>query len=92
VGIHDGFEVAAGKVPQLDKLSTLLLGGSQASTGHQQQVVFFDDSQRNVERAITAGYEHSYVVPKGGFTREAWERMGVRPEDADLLMLDAGPL
>ena len=93
VGIPDGFEVPAGKVLQLEKLlSTLVLGGSPPGDANLQQVVFFDDSQRNVDRAIAAGYEHSYVVPKGGFTRAAWERMGVRPEDADLLLLGAGPL
>ena len=88
MGVQDGFEVPAGKVPQLEKLlSSLVLGGRPPSDAQmQQQVVFFDDSQRNVERAIAAGYEHSYVVPKpGGFTRAAWARMGVRQEDADLL-------
>jgi hypothetical protein len=83
VGVADGFEVPGGKVPQLELLlSSLLLDGKEPTDKDRDLVVFFDDSQRNVDRARReGGYSHSYLVPKGGFTRSAWPSMSVRPED-----------
>ena len=84
VGVTDGCSVPTGKVPQLDLLlSQQLLGGEAVSDRDRQRVVFFDDSAANVAGTLAAGYRRSYLVPRGGFTRQAWRGIA-KAEDAAL--------
>ena len=89
VDVPDGCSVPGGKNPQLELLLGALLAseGSKASSleAHRHRVVFFDDSVQNVTLARAAGYSRSFVVPRGGFTREAWLGL-LREPHADTLV------
>jgi len=91
VGTPDGCSVPCGKNPQLDLLlgAFLTSEGSDASSleANRHRVVFFDDSVQNVTLARAAGYSRSFVVPRGGFTREAWQGLLGEPNAETLVQV-----
>ena len=91
VGVPDGCSVPGGKNPQLELLLGAFLAseGSEASglEAHRHRVVFFDDSVQNVTLARAAGYSRSFVVPRGGFTREAWLALLREPQAETLVQV-----
>ena len=93
VGTPDGCSVPFGKNPQLDLLLGALLAseGTDASSleAHRHRVVFFDDSVQNVTLARAAGYSRSFVIPRGGFTREAWQGLLGEPNAETLVQVNA---
>lgn len=69
VGVQDGCAVVGGKLPQLEQLLSLLPPASRT----RENVYFLDDDPSNVHGAVqVGGFKNSFLVPKGGLTRQFW--------------------
>ena len=67
VGGRDNVSVRGGKVPQLDLCLRIF-------NSNRRNLLFIDDSRKNVRSAKDAGYRMSFAVPNG-LDRRAWSRV-----------------
>jgi len=68
VGVKDGCSVDGGKNPQMQRLCEEKYG-AEDWRAHAERAVLFDDDERNVVAARTAGFRA--VHTPAGFTRES---------------------